>query len=657
MKKISLALLFVSFGAFAGQDEIFSTGFEPSFTVGGQITGLDALGANIEIFLNGTSQLTAASNGPYTSIDLIEAGQVYDVTIDNNDCTVMNGTGVMPYQAVTNADIDCPLAFTTVYDIKQGLVTGEVALQNMLVTVCKNNYGYNVQTIPNDPDYAGEDYSAIFVFDPNMDCNALQVGDRVDINPATVNVFFDEIQLQNASHAIQSTGHLPPNPVLTTVAALDQASPHPLNAVIVEVQNVTVTDVSLQDSHFFVDMSLKVNDRHHLSAPLPEIGENMTFIRGPLAWYQDLNEIRPRDASDLGRAARLVINEVDYDQAGADTAEFIEIYNPGPTVDLTNIGIHLVNGSTNASYAYEALNAASNDTLAHGEYLVLGSQSVIDQLPNGVAGITLSSTLQNGPPDGLVLVNSATEVIYDALSYEGEITTADIGFTNAVNLVEGNATSAQDTGDGSLIRSPNGQDTDDAMTDWQFSTQMTPGFSNDLNTSDGLVINELDYDQPGTDAEEFIEIYNPTASSIDLNGVDVVLVNGSNNQEYDRISLSGSLPAGQFAVIGQASILASLPQNVLAFSSNLSFQNGAPDAVAVIKGDILIDALSYEGAITAAAITGFANPVNLVEGTATAVIDSGAVSIIRFPDGNDTGDDATDFVISNNPTPGLPNNQ
>jgi hypothetical protein len=42
-----------------------------------------------------------------------------------------------------------------------------------------------------------------------------------------------------------------------------------------------------------------------------------------------------------------------------------------------------------------------------------------------------------------------------------------------------------------------------------------------------LVINEIDYDQPGTDAAEFIELKNVGSSAIGLSGYSVELVNGN----------------------------------------------------------------------------------------------------------------------------------
>jgi hypothetical protein len=655
--KFLIAGVLMSSVGLTGQDEIFTTGFEPSFTVGGDVTGLTNLGETIEISLNGVAQTVVNQDGPFTSNDSVEAGQAYLVSIDNANCTVTNESGIMPYNNVRDVNINCPPAFVTVYDVKQGVATGDVALQNMLVTACGNG-GYNVQTIDADPDFNGTDYSAVYVFDNTVDCNLLQVGDRVDLNPATVADFFGEIQLQNATYAIQSTGNQLPSPVVTTPAALNTVGAHPLNAVLVEVQNVTVTNPDLGFGEFEVDGELVIDDRFYAPTPLVTLNENMDYIRGPLAYSFNTNKIEPRNASDLGRQPKLVINEVDYDQAGVDEAEFIEIYNAGVAdADLSNIALILVNGGNSLLYATESL--ASAGTLPAGGYLVLVDDTFdTNTLPANTPFIVLSTQIQNGGPDGMALVNTTTEEVFDVLSYEGSIVAADIGFSNSINLVEGTPMSAIDTGDGSVSRLPNGQDTNDADTDWSYTTVMTPGSANSSDAEPiDLVINEVDYDQPGTDMNEFVEIYNPSLVAVDLSLVDVVMVNGSNNTEYNRFTLSGTLNPGEFAVLGSPGL--TIPPGVIYIDAGITnlLQNGGPDGIALIDNvnNVLIDSLSYEGAINAAIITGFAAPIDLVEGTATTAIDAGDGAIIRLPDGSDTGDDDTDFIFSTAVTPGAPN--
>jgi hypothetical protein len=97
-----------------------------------------------------------------------------------------------------------------------------------------------------------------------------------------------------------------------------------------------------------------------------------------------------------------------------------------------------------------------------------------------------SDEVQNGAPDGIALIDNTTHTLIDALSYEGDavkLTMVDLaGFTASVSLVEGTflpATVADsNTADGSLCRSPNAQDTNNAAADWRFCTTRTAGQPN-----------------------------------------------------------------------------------------------------------------------------------------------------------------------------------
>jgi hypothetical protein len=154
-----------------------------------------------------------------------------------------------------------------------------------------------------------------------------------------------------------------------------------------------------------------------------------------------------------------------------------------------------------------------------------------------------------------------------------------------------------------------------------------------------LVLNEVDYDQVGTDANGFVEIKNVGEADADLSNVDLVAVNGGDHAEYDRVALTGTLAAGAHLDVA------------------IELQNGAPDGLALLEGTTLLDALSYEGAITAATIGG--QTYDLVEGTVlpAAVEDSNAVagSLIRNPDGKDTGDAAADWAFTTTVTRGAAN--
>jgi hypothetical protein len=180
----------------------------------------------------------------------------------------------------------------------------------------------------------------------------------------------------------------------------------------------------------------------------------------------------------------------------------------------------------------------------------------------------------------------------------------------------------------------------------------------------GLVINEVDYDQIATDTTEFIEIYNGSNHAIDLGTLAIVLVNGTGNTEYARVNLgtAGSLAAGQYLVAKSSNVVSSGAALVVLFpGTDNQIQNGAPDGIALVDTASfrLIDALSYEGAIFGASVTGFPIPLDLVEGTAlsAAVADSntGPGSLSRLPNGADTDDADTDWKFSLTPTPGAAN--
>jgi hypothetical protein len=178
----------------------------------------------------------------------------------------------------------------------------------------------------------------------------------------------------------------------------------------------------------------------------------------------------------------LVINEVDYDNVGTDTDEYVEIYNgTGAPVNLSSYSLVLVNGSNNASYLTIPLGPAG--TLAAGQYLVVASSTVVvPATALRINFVAASNNVQNGSPDGMALVNTVTNTLVDALSYEGPMTMATIAGLGTVSLVEGTvlpvAVADSNVMAGSLSRKPNGSDTNDAATDWAFTTTLTPGAAN-----------------------------------------------------------------------------------------------------------------------------------------------------------------------------------
>ncbi|HEY5925052.1 MAG TPA: lamin tail domain-containing protein [Kofleriaceae bacterium] len=179
-----------------------------------------------------------------------------------------------------------------------------------------------------------------------------------------------------------------------------------------------------------------------------------------------------------------------------------------------------------------------------------------------------------------------------------------------------------------------------------------------------IVINEVDYDNVGTDSSEYLELFNPSGGSTSLAGLAVVLVNGATNTEYAIVDLSPlvSLSPGKYLVIGGASV--TVPSAALKLDpvwTTDEIQNGGPDGIAIVDTvkQVVIDAVSYEGSITAAAITGFSAPITLVEGQAldTSVADSTTLlkTLCRIPNGQDTNEAMADWTLCNSRTVGTAN--
>ena len=107
-------------------------------------------------------------------------------------------------------------------------------------------------------------------------------------------------------------------------------------------------------------------------------------------------------------AHAVFINEIHYDNVGADIGEGVEISGEAG-VDLAGWSLALYNGSTSVEYSSRiALSGIFGDM-----------QSGMGVLDFGILGI------QNGAPDGIALVDNLGNVI-QFLSYEG-ILTADSG--------------------------------------------------------------------------------------------------------------------------------------------------------------------------------------------------------------------------------------
>lgn len=124
-----------------------------------------------------------------------------------------------------------------------------------------------------------------------------------------------------------------------------------------------------------------------------------------------------------------------------------------------------------------------------------------------------------------------------------------------------------------------------------------------------VFINEIHYDNTGTDAGEAIEIAGPAGT--DLSGWTLVLYNGANGLVYDSTALNGVIGDQQN---GFGTLAFGYPTNGL--------QNGSPDGVALVNNSTLVQFLSYEGAFVASG-----GPANGLTSTDIGVAESSSTPI------------------------------
>lgn len=109
-----------------------------------------------------------------------------------------------------------------------------------------------------------------------------------------------------------------------------------------------------------------------------------------------------------------------------------------------------------------------------------------------------------------------------------------------------------------------------------------------------LFINEIDYNQPGTDTGEFIEIAGPAGT---YNAVTVELINGNNDSEYytaniGTITLTDEAGGYGFFVIGSTGMGTDIEISPGQYGW---LQNGDPDGILLKIAGSIVDAVSYAG--------------------------------------------------------------
>jgi len=182
--------------------------------------------------------------------------------------------------------------------------------------------------------------------------------------------------------------------------------------------------------------------------------------------------------------AQVVINEIQYDDAGTDDREFVELYNAGTTaVDISGWILRswdLTPGTDNTlDYTIPGAVGSATTVIAPGGYYVMGSPlmpNVNQVLVNGTA----STNLFENDIETTALVDGTNSVV-DSVTYEGSKAPTTPAFP--IGLIEGSAIwgnlTANDVAVQSWSRWFDGYDTNNNSHDFGL-LPASPGVTNNL---------------------------------------------------------------------------------------------------------------------------------------------------------------------------------
>lgn len=248
------------------------------------------------------------------------------------------------------------------------------------------------------------------------------------------------------------------------------------------------------------------------STSLPVVATGGTIVRSDVTvdtgtyadWTTASNNGYPQTQDNSIPA--VVISEVYYDTIGTDSVEeWIELYNNHvEAVDIS--GWKLVdNNGSGSTYTIPA-----STVLNPGDYFTVAvDQTGFQALYGYDADAYGAIPSLNNTGDTLLLKNNRGAVA-DAVAWEG-------GSTGGIPDGWGSASLPSASTGSTIVRSSVTTDTD-TYTDW--TTASNDGYPQTQGGSEvKVVFSEVFYDTPGTDSEEeWIELYNNSAVTIDISG-------------------------------------------------------------------------------------------------------------------------------------------
>ncbi|HQZ22278.1 MAG TPA: lamin tail domain-containing protein [Thermoflexales bacterium] len=315
--------------------------------------------------------------------------------------------------------------------------------------------------------------------------------------------------------------------------------------------------------------------------PTPTPTATPTFTATPLPTPQSM---------DVCLVGHVVISEFRFRGPNGGNDEFIELLNV--SASAVNIGGWKLNASNTSAVTGTRVTISASVVLPpYGHYLIANTTS------GGYSGAVMpDQTYGSGIVDaGGIALMDANNMIVDQVglgtgsAYVEGAALASLGSINADQSYVRWQGGARDTDDNAAdftaLSPADPQNAASSITSLNCATPtptQTPTPTATPTSTPSPVypyINELDVDQTGADALEFIELHDGGRGNTPLVGLVLVLFNGSNNSSYRAIDLTNwATSAAGFFVVGGAAVPGAsiiLPDGAL--------QNGA-DAVALFKG-------------------------------------------------------------------------
>jgi len=290
-------------------------------------------------------------------------------------------------------------------------------------------------------------------------------------------------------------------------------------------------------------------------------------------------------APQMAAATHIVISELRFRGSGGASDEFVELFNP--TGGVINLNGWKVKGSNNAGATSTRYTFSGNVLLNPGQHFLLANTAYDDAISN--PSLAADATYSTGiTDDGGVAITLPDETIVDQVGLSGGsayqegstltslVTNVDRGYERNLGGASG---SCDDTDDNAvnfhLIVSSDPQNLSSPLTycagvqtftptetptstsmptstfsptpitSTPTSTPITPTLTSTAASPLNVIISEVGW--AGTIAsssDEWIELYNPTTSPINLNGWTLIAADGSSS-----ITLTNTIPAGGYYLL------------------------------------------------------------------------------------------------------------